>query len=70
MQTPAEVAQDPVAHAAGCFIEVEDGSGARFLAPASPARLPVCPPGAASPVENRAAGCRTPIHVQLLTEMQ
>ena len=40
MQTPAEVAHDPVAQAAGCFIEVEDGSGARFLAPASPARLP------------------------------
>ncbi|HEX7759888.1 MAG TPA: CaiB/BaiF CoA-transferase family protein [Caulobacteraceae bacterium] len=40
MQTPAQVIQDPVAQSAGCFIEVEDASGARFLAPASPARLP------------------------------
>jgi crotonobetainyl-CoA:carnitine CoA-transferase CaiB-like acyl-CoA transferase len=40
MQTPAQVAEDPFAKAAGCFVEVEDGLGARFLAPASPARFP------------------------------
>jgi crotonobetainyl-CoA:carnitine CoA-transferase CaiB-like acyl-CoA transferase len=40
MQTPAQVAADPFAQAAGCFIEVEDGSGARFMAPATPARFP------------------------------
>lgn len=40
MLTPAQVIDDPFAQAAGCFIEVEDGLGAKFLAPASPARLP------------------------------
>ena len=40
MQTPAQVAADPFAQAAGCFVEIEDGSGARFMAPATPARFP------------------------------
>ena len=40
MLTPAEVVADPMAQAAGCFVEVEDATGAKFLAPASPARLP------------------------------
>ncbi|HWA61872.1 MAG TPA: CaiB/BaiF CoA-transferase family protein [Caulobacteraceae bacterium] len=39
MQTAAELADDPFAEAAGCFVEVEDVSGARFRAPASPARF-------------------------------
>jgi crotonobetainyl-CoA:carnitine CoA-transferase CaiB-like acyl-CoA transferase len=40
LQTLAEVIEDPVAHAAGCFVEVEDSEGGVFLAPASPARFP------------------------------
>ena len=40
MLTPAEAVEDPMAQAAGCFVEVEDAAGAKFLAPASPARLP------------------------------
>jgi crotonobetainyl-CoA:carnitine CoA-transferase CaiB-like acyl-CoA transferase len=40
LQKPADIARDPYAHAAGCFVEVEDASGERFLAPASPARFP------------------------------
>jgi crotonobetainyl-CoA:carnitine CoA-transferase CaiB-like acyl-CoA transferase len=40
LQTLADVAQDPVAHQAGCFVEVEGDDGERFLAPASPARFP------------------------------
>ena len=39
LQLPREVVEDPFAHAAGCFVEVEDVLGARFLAPASPARF-------------------------------
>ena len=39
LQLPRDVVEDPLAHAAGCFVEVEDGLGARFLAPASPARF-------------------------------
>jgi crotonobetainyl-CoA:carnitine CoA-transferase CaiB-like acyl-CoA transferase len=39
LQTPADVARDPYAKAAGCFVEVQDASGERFLAPASPARF-------------------------------
>ncbi|HLI65878.1 MAG TPA: CaiB/BaiF CoA-transferase family protein [Caulobacteraceae bacterium] len=40
LQSLAQVAEDPYAHAAGCFIEVENALGERFMAPASPARLP------------------------------
>jgi crotonobetainyl-CoA:carnitine CoA-transferase CaiB-like acyl-CoA transferase len=40
LQTPADVAQDPVAAAAGCFEEITDGLGDTFLAPATPARFP------------------------------
>lgn len=40
LQTLAQVAEDPYAHAAGCFVEVEDALGDKFLAPASPARFP------------------------------
>jgi len=39
LQAPRDVVTDPYAHAAGCFIEVEDASGERFMAPASPARF-------------------------------
>jgi crotonobetainyl-CoA:carnitine CoA-transferase CaiB-like acyl-CoA transferase len=46
LQTLAEVAQDPVARTAGCFVEVEDRDGDRFLAPASPARFEGAPRGA------------------------
>lgn len=40
LQTPAEVADDPQAIAAGCFVEVEDRLGARYRSPAGPARFP------------------------------
>lgn len=40
VQTPADVAADPQAAAAGAFIEVEDGQGGTFRSVASPARFP------------------------------
>lgn len=52
MQSPAQVAADPFAQAAGCFVEVEDGSGARFMAPATPARFP----GQPTPLRRPAPG--------------
>lgn len=39
LQSPADVTQDPYAHAAGCFVPVKDADGDEFLAPASPARF-------------------------------
>lgn len=39
-QTPRELAQDPQAEAAGCFVETPDGRGGTFRAPAAPARFP------------------------------
>ena len=40
VQTPADVAADPQAAAAGAFIDVEDGQGGTFRSPAAPARFP------------------------------
>lgn len=40
MQTPADVAADPQAAAAGAFVAVDDGHGATFRSPAAPARFP------------------------------
>ncbi len=40
MQTPADVAADPQAAAAGAFVEVEDGQGGTYRSPAAPARFP------------------------------
>jgi crotonobetainyl-CoA:carnitine CoA-transferase CaiB-like acyl-CoA transferase len=40
LQTPAEVASDPQAAAAGAFVEVEDHQGGTFRSPAAPARFP------------------------------
>lgn len=40
VQSAAEVAEDPQAMAAGCFVDTPDGAGGRFRAPASPARFP------------------------------
>jgi crotonobetainyl-CoA:carnitine CoA-transferase CaiB-like acyl-CoA transferase len=40
VQTPAEVAADPQAQAAGAFVEVDDGQGGAFRSPAAPARFP------------------------------
>lgn len=40
VQTPAEVAADPQAAAAGAFVDVEDGQGGTFRSPAAPARFP------------------------------
>lgn len=40
VQTPAEVAADPQATAAGAFVEVEDGQGGAYRSPAAPARFP------------------------------
>ena len=39
-QTPADVAADPQAEAAGAFVEVEDGLGGTFRSPSAPARFP------------------------------
>ena len=49
LQTLAEVAEDPQAQAAGCFVEVEDRHGERYLAPMSPARFPGAPHGPTRP---------------------
>lgn len=40
VQSPADVAADPQAAAAGAFVEVEDGQGGTFRSPAAPARFP------------------------------
>ena len=40
VQTAAEVAADPQAEAAGCFIEMDDGKGGVVRLPATPARFP------------------------------
>jgi crotonobetainyl-CoA:carnitine CoA-transferase CaiB-like acyl-CoA transferase len=49
LQSLAELADDPQAHAAGCFVEVEDRLGERYLAPMSPARFPGAAHGPARP---------------------
>jgi len=40
VQTPAEVAADPQAAAAGAWVEVQDGQGGTYRSPAAPARFP------------------------------
>lgn len=49
LQSLAEVAADPQAIAAGCFVEVEDRNGERFLSPAAPARFHGAPDAAPKP---------------------
>lgn len=49
MQTPAEVAQDPYAEAAGCFVETPTGRGGIFRAPAGPVRFPGADDGPKGP---------------------
>jgi crotonobetainyl-CoA:carnitine CoA-transferase CaiB-like acyl-CoA transferase len=39
VQSAREVAVDPQAHAAGCFVEAVDASGTTFTAPATPVRF-------------------------------
>ena len=58
LQTLAEVAEDPQAHAAGCFVEVEDRLGERYLAPMSPARFPGAPHGPTRPAPGLGAHTR------------
>jgi len=40
VQTPAEVAADPQAAAAGAWVQVDDGQGGSYRSPAAPARFP------------------------------
>ena len=40
VQRASEVAADPQADAAGCFVQTPDGAGGDFRAPAAPARFP------------------------------
>jgi crotonobetainyl-CoA:carnitine CoA-transferase CaiB-like acyl-CoA transferase len=40
VQTPAEVAADPQAQAAGAFVDLADGQGGSYRSPAAPARFP------------------------------
>ena len=40
VQTPAEVAADPQAEAAGAWVMVDDGQGGAYRSPAAPARFP------------------------------
>jgi crotonobetainyl-CoA:carnitine CoA-transferase CaiB-like acyl-CoA transferase len=39
MQTPAQLSDDPQVEAAGCLVDVPDGQGGSFRAPAAPARF-------------------------------
>lgn len=48
-QTPREVAEDPQAEAAGCFVDTPDGHGESFRAPAGPARFPGADDGPRGP---------------------
>jgi crotonobetainyl-CoA:carnitine CoA-transferase CaiB-like acyl-CoA transferase len=63
LQSLAQVVDDPYAKAAGCFVEVEDALGERFLAPASPARFPGAAHGPTRPAPLLAAHTR-----EILTE--
>ncbi len=58
LQTLAEVVDDPVAHAAGCFVDIEGADGEMFLAPASPARFPGAADGPARPAPGLGAHTR------------
>jgi len=49
MQTPAEVAVDPQAIAAGCIVDTPDGKGGTFKAPGGPARFPGADDGPKGP---------------------
>lgn len=49
MATLDDVADDPTAHEAGCFIETPDGWGGSFRAPAAPVRFPQTPTGPQGP---------------------
>ena len=49
MQTPAEVANDPQAIAAGCIVETPDSRGGSFRAPGGPARFPGADDGPKGP---------------------
>lgn len=46
VQRAIDVLEDPAAHDAGCFVEVEDGRGGVFPSPASPVRFPGAESGA------------------------
>ncbi|HEV7386528.1 MAG TPA: CoA transferase [Phenylobacterium sp.] len=49
MATLDDVAADPTAHEAGCFVETPDGWGGSFKAPAAPVRFPATHTGPAGP---------------------
>jgi len=49
VQSPAEVAADPQAAAAGAFVEVDDGKGGAYRSPAAPALFPGVEPGRRPP---------------------
>jgi crotonobetainyl-CoA:carnitine CoA-transferase CaiB-like acyl-CoA transferase len=53
VQRAAEVANDPQAEAAGCFVETPDGKGASFRAPAAPARFPGADDGPKGPAPRK-----------------
>jgi crotonobetainyl-CoA:carnitine CoA-transferase CaiB-like acyl-CoA transferase len=40
VQRASDVLEDPAAHDAGCFVEVDDGAGGAFRSPAPPVRFP------------------------------
>lgn len=50
VQNPRDVVDDPVSQAAGCFVEVEDGAGGTFRAPAPPVRFPAVDTAPKGPV--------------------
>ena len=52
VQTPAQLAEDPQARAAGCFVETPDGQGGFIPAPAVPVRFPGADDGPKGPPPN------------------
>ena len=49
VQTARELAVDPQAEAAGCWVDASDGDGVQFRAPATPARFPGAETGPRGP---------------------
>ena len=52
---PRDTAEDPLAKAAGCFVDIVDADGVAFRQPASPARFPGADDGPKRPAPNWAS---------------
>lgn len=70
MATLAELAADPQAQAAGCFVETPDGRGGSFRAPAMPARFPGLDPAPPRPAPQLGQHTREVLREAGLTEAE